>query len=97
MVIRRLNEDELAAILGHEMGHMVDHHVVLRFTDFFRQMGVTTLGDRDDVLKRWKQFEDNARRVKHVNDEKREAEEQVIADRIARSLKQSLRVKAYMK
>jgi WD40 repeat protein len=77
------NEDEMAVILGHEMGHMVDHHVVLRFSDFFRQMGVTSLGDRADVLKHWKDFEDNYRKIKHKNDEQREAEEQVIADRIA--------------
>jgi WD40 repeat protein len=77
------NEDELAALLGHEIGHMVDHHVVLRFSDWFRQMGVTTLGDRQDVLHRWKQFEDTTARLKHGNDERREAEEQLIADRIA--------------
>jgi hypothetical protein len=77
------NEDELAAILGHEIGHIVDHHVALRFSDFFRQMGVTSLGDRDDVLKHWKEFEDKARRIKRVDDARREAEEQVIADRIA--------------
>lgn len=83
MIAFAQNEDELAALLGHEMGHMVDHHVVLRFSEFFRQMGVTNLGDRDDVLKHWKEFEDNARRIKHMSDERREAEEQVIADRIA--------------
>lgn len=83
MIAFAKNEDELATLLGHEMGHMVDHHVVLRFSEFFRQMGVTSLGDHDEVLKRWKEFEDNARRIKHMNDEKREAEEQVIADRIA--------------
>jgi WD40 repeat protein len=83
MIAFAQNEDELATLLGHEMGHMVDHHVVLRFSEFFRQMGVTSLGDRDDLLKRWKEFEDNERRIKHMNDEKREAEEQVIADRIA--------------
>jgi WD40 repeat protein len=83
MIAFAQNEDELAALLGHEMGHMVDHHVVLRFSDFFRQMGVTSLGDRDDVLKHWKEFEDNARRIKRMSDDRREAEEQVIADRIA--------------
>jgi WD40 repeat protein len=83
MIAFTQNEDELAALLGHEMGHMVDHHVVLRFSDFFHQMGVTSLGNRDDVLKHWKDFEDSARKIKHTNDEKREAEEQVIADRIA--------------
>jgi WD40 repeat protein len=83
MIAFAQNEDELATLLGHEMGHMVDHHVALRFSDFFRQMGVSSLDDRADVLKHWKEFEDNARKIKHRNDEKREAEEQVIADRIA--------------
>src|SRR5579871_834239 len=83
MIAFTQNEDELATLLGHEMGHMVDHHVALRFSDFFRQMGVSTLGDRADVLKHWKEFEDNDRKIKHRNDEKRNAEEQVIADRIA--------------
>lgn len=77
------NEDELAMILGHEMGHMVDHHVVLRLSDSLRQMGVSSLGDRADVLKHWKDYEDNARKLKHTSDERREADEQVIADRIA--------------
>jgi WD40 repeat protein len=77
------SEDELAALLGHEMGHMVDHHIVLRITDYMRQLGVTTLGNRDDVLQHWKDLQDNIAKVKHRNDEQREAEEQVIADRIA--------------
>jgi WD40 repeat protein len=77
------NEDELATLLGHEMGHMVDHHLALRMSDFFRQMGVSSLGDRADVLKHWKEFEDIASKIKHRNDEQRDAEEQVIADRIA--------------
>ncbi|HEY2169399.1 MAG TPA: M48 family metalloprotease [Candidatus Angelobacter sp.] len=83
MIAFTQNEDELATLLGHEMGHIVDHHAALRFSDYFRQMGVTSLGDRNDVLKHLKDFEDNARKIKHTNDEKREAEEQVIADRIA--------------
>lgn len=83
MIAFARNEDELAALLGHEMGHMVDHHVVLRASDWFRQMGVTSLRDHEDVVQRWKQFEDNAARLKHVRDEKRENQEQLIADRIA--------------
>ena len=83
MIAFTQNEDELATLLGHEMGHMVDHHVALRFSDFFQQMGVTSLGDRVDVLKHWKDFEDNYRKIKHRNDEQREAQEQIIADRIA--------------
>src|SRR5207244_1347150 len=73
MIAFAQNEDELATLLGHEMGHMVDHHFALRISDFFRQMGVSRLGDRADVLKHWKEFEDNARKIKHMNDDKREA------------------------
>jgi WD40 repeat protein len=83
MIAFAQNEDELATLLGHEMGHMVDHHGALDISDYFRQLGVTSLGDRADVLKHWKDFKDNASKIKHMNDEKREAEEQVIADRIA--------------
>ncbi|HEX7285492.1 MAG TPA: M48 family metallopeptidase, partial [Candidatus Angelobacter sp.] len=83
MIAFTQNEDELAALLGHEMGHMVDHHVVIRASEWFRQLGATSLGDRQDVFDRWKQFEDNARKLKRVNDEKRESQEQLIADRIA--------------
>ena len=83
MIAFAQNEDELATLLGHEMGHMVDHHVALRFSDYFRQMGVTSLDDRADTLKHWKDFEDSYRKLKHRNDEQREAREQVIADRIA--------------
>ena len=83
MIAFTQNEDELATLLGHEMGHMVDHHIALRVSNYFQQMGVSSLGDRADVLKRWKDFEDNARKIKHRNDEKREEEEQFIADRIA--------------
>lgn len=83
MIAFAQNEDELATLLGHEMGHMVDHHVALELSDSFRQMGVTSLGDRADVLKHWKDYEDKERKLKHKNDEQREAEEQIIADRIA--------------
>ena len=82
MIAFTQNEDELAELLGHEMGHMVDHHLALQVSDYFRQMGVTSLGDRADVLKHWKDFEDNARKIKRRHDEQREDEEQVIADRI---------------
>ena len=63
MIAFTQNEDELAELLGHEMGHMVDHHMALWVSDYFRQMGVTSLGDRADVLKHWKDFEDNARKT----------------------------------
>ena len=82
MIAFTQNEDELAELLGHEMGHMVDHHMALQVSDYFRQMGVTSLGDRADVLKHWKDFEDNARKIKRRHEEQREDEEQVIADRI---------------
>lgn len=83
MIAFARNEDELAALLGHEMGHMVDHHVALRISDWFRQLEIPSLGDRQDVFNRWKQFEDNAHRVKRRQDEHREEQEQLIADRIA--------------
>src|SRR5258708_88786 len=82
MVAFSRNEDELAALLGHEIGHMIDHHVAIRFTDYFAQLGITSLGDQQDILNKWNRFKDNEGRVKDRHNEKREDEEQLIADRI---------------
>lgn len=83
MIAFARNEDELASVLAHEIGHVVDHHVALRISGWFRQLGIVSIGDRADVLKKWNQFKDNSARVKPHNEEKSEQEEQLIADRIA--------------
>src|SRR5215813_4159584 len=76
-------EDELAGILGHEIGHIVTHQSAIDVTRDFREvLGVTQVGDRKDIFDRWNQFINAARKADYKFDQKREQQEQLIADRI---------------
>lgn len=76
------NEDELAALLGHEIGHIATHQAALEFSELFRQLGISQVGDRTDIFNKWNQLVDNAAKIRMHNSEKREQEEQLVADRI---------------
>src|ERR1700681_2678106 len=53
------NEDELAGLLGHEIGHVVTHQVAIDVTRMFRKaLNVTQVGDRNDIFLKWNQLED---------------------------------------
>ncbi len=82
MIAFTQNEDELAALLGHEIGHMIAHQVAVNVSEWFRELGITGVGDRQDVLKKWNQFRSNERKIRSRAAEKREKEDQFIADRI---------------
>lgn len=44
------SEDELAAVIAHELGHIVTHQQAILFTKVFRQkIGVTSFADRKDL------------------------------------------------
>src|SRR5581483_10813956 len=82
------NEDELAAILAHEMGHSLAHHEAMRMTAALHQLGVSQLGDRDDVIAKWNLYLDNYRRRKssmsdYLKAWKLEQQEQIEADKVA--------------
>jgi WD40 repeat protein len=78
------SEDELAGLLGHEIGHIVTHQVAIDITrDFRNVLGVTQLGERKDILDRWNQLLDSIAKHPQKHDEKREQQEQLIADRLA--------------
>ncbi len=77
------NEDELAALLGHEIGHIADHHAAIRITNWLKQLGVTSVGDKQDVYQKWNLFEDNNAKIKERHAQRQEQEEQLIADRLA--------------
>jgi predicted Zn-dependent protease len=48
-------EDELAAVLGHELGHLVLRQQTIAFTRWLREvLKVTSLGDRKDVFERYR-------------------------------------------
>lgn len=57
------NEDELAGVLAHELGHVYFRHSAVDFSELFRSvLGVTTLGDRADVHARYHQLLENVAR-----------------------------------
>lgn len=86
MIAFTKNEDELAALVGHEIGHMIMHQEAIRVSDNFRRIGIKEVTDKEDIFKNWNRFEDSYRRLKGLKIdqmEKREQKEQLIADSIA--------------
>jgi hypothetical protein len=53
MVAQLRGPDEMAAILAHEMGHIVTHQSAINFTFLLQQvLGVTQVTDRQDIQKK---------------------------------------------
>ncbi len=82
------NQDELAGLLAHEMGHVVAHHKAIQTSELFRQiLGVTQVTSQEDVTNRWNQALNNWHREKlnslAAGDEQAEEREQTQADTIA--------------
>jgi peptidase M48-like protein len=78
------NEDELAGLLGHEIGHIITRQTGIDLTREFKTvLGVTEVGDRKDVLEKWNRLLDTAAKKNVKRSERREQKEQLIADRIA--------------
>lgn len=88
-VTRRLittvrSEDELAGVIGHEMGHQLAHHGALDWSRTFSEvLGVTSVKDRADIEDKFNQYLDiyrtKGRRVARGNEE----HEQTGADQVA--------------
>lgn len=76
------NEGELAALLGHEIGHIATHQSAIEFSTIFRDLGITQVGDRQDLLHKWNQLVDNEAKVHIRFSEKREQREQLVADHV---------------
>jgi WD40 repeat protein len=79
------SEDELAGLLGHELGHMVAHQTATEWTELFRKViGVTSVSDRKDIFDKYQLFVDNEAKKPDAwkNIEKAEEPNQIIADRL---------------
>jgi hypothetical protein len=86
LVAQAQNEDEIAGLLGHEMGHVVARQTAVDWTRFFQKvLKVSSLGDRADVYEKYHQFLENiARNPKAFRESRKERHrEQVAADLIA--------------
>jgi WD40 repeat protein len=80
------NEDELAGILAHEMGHIVAHQTAIALTTQFRNvLGLTSVSSRDEIvldLNRLKEaLQKNPSAVKRAG--AKDEQEQSAADEIA--------------
>ena len=60
------NDDELAAVLGHEMGHIASHQFAFEMTkEFQRLLHVSSLGGQKDVYEKYQQLYDAEMADKH--------------------------------
>ncbi len=77
-------EDELAGVLGHELGHLVARQVTVAVTKQFKEvLNVTSLTDRQDVLTKYNRLMDNAGRKPGVfRGASHEGPDQIEADRL---------------
>jgi len=76
------NEDELAGVVAHELGHLVTHQTAIELTRVFRiRLGITQVGDRADVFARVHQMESTAAKAKEIEGD--EESQQLVADRIS--------------
>jgi WD40 repeat protein len=90
MVAFLRNDDELAGMLGHEMGHILTHQNAIEMTRTFHDiLGVNSVGDRKDIFEKFNRMLDTIARdrgvlVKTAERQQREEEpHQYEADRVA--------------
>jgi WD40 repeat protein len=74
------SDDELAAVVGHELGHIVTHQMAIDFTGLLRQLNITQVGDASDVFDKVNLVFESRSKLKR-NPESRE-QEQLPADRV---------------
>ena len=77
-------EDELAAVIGHELGHLITRQQSVAASRQLKEvLGVTSLGDRKDVFDKYNQLMENAGRKPGLfRGESRETADQLEADRV---------------
>lgn len=77
------NDDELAGILAHELGHIITHQSAIEMTRRFRDvLGVTQLGDRADVFDKFHHYLESYRRKPDRGGPSEEGHQEV-ADQVA--------------
>lgn len=83
LIAAAANEDELAGVLAHEIGHLATHQTAIEMTRQFRmQLGITQVGDRADIFAKVHQLFITPAKGTDEND-KQEEKDEVVADRVA--------------
>jgi len=77
------NEDELAGVLGHEMGHLAARQQAIEMSRRFREiLGTKALSDSDDLFELYNQMVESIRiKKRHVSSED-DNKNQMIADQL---------------
>jgi WD40 repeat protein len=78
-----VNEDELAGVIAHELGHATVRHGAIDMTAALKKvLGVTLLGDRKDVNEKYNLLIERARTKRFSTSRGHEDAQQLEADRI---------------
>ena len=77
------NEDELAGVIAHELGHAVVRHGATDMSELLRKiLGVSALGDRRDIVEKYNLLIERARTKSFSRRRGHENEQQLEADRV---------------
>lgn len=77
------NEDELASVISHELGHLANRDTAIDMTRLFKQvLGVTAVTDRRDIFERYNQLIDNVMRKPGAFKQRDREKGQLTADQI---------------
>ena len=77
------SEDELASVIGHELGHATVHHGAITMSEEMRKiLKITSLGDEKDVTDKYNLLIENARTKSVSNSAEQEEDKQLEADKV---------------
>jgi len=84
LVANAKNEDEVASVIGHEMGHILSHQFAIETTaDMQRLLGVTSVTDKADIYAKFQRLMDASLKDKHPGPSGDSDEKQNEADTVS--------------